>query len=554
MFAKTKYVLFTLNIILICLFLAAGIHMRRSHIMGMTLIDTDQVNRLAENRNMIPYDDTISLKFQGIALPYCSSDNTLYFPQNAAVTGWEGLISTPDGYSLCLLKDEYLSDKTLAIQENHIFSVYLVGKKDYVTLNLVMTGTPVINILTTSEEEPEEVDYYTDPDKFVFESQTNYYGSIDVWDPVTVKKDYEIASAYVKYHIKGATTAAFDKKSYSIHLKDDNGDSKKISLLGMRKDDDWKLNSLLTDPTFIREKTASQIWEAFASANTEVNESGVVMRYAELLIDNDYKGLYCLVEPIDSKKLGLDDNDYLYKSIDEFPPDYESIIESAENDWRVVQSMRIMFPDEIDDFSAAWYPLLNHYSIFLYYDPDTYSFERAESYIYLSNLCDRTLFNLVTSASDNSFKNTYYTVDVEDDPDNIDFAYKAREIPWDLDYTFGNKFDYYSHRFTDFDKNYTYVCMSPTFRQLLHFSPEEATDAISLRWQSYRESFLATDKIISLFEDNHLFLQSSGALLREQIRWPDQQVTSDIAELIDFQKQRMDWLDEYIANGLPDSN
>lgn len=253
MFTKAKYILFILNVILICWFLAVGIDMRHSQVMGMTLIDADHISRMTEGRNRIAYDDRLSIKLQETALPYSSSDNTLYFPQNAAADGWEGQLHAPRGYSLRLLEDDALADKSQAIRENHIFSVYLVGKKDFIPLNLIMTGAPVINIVTTSEEEPEEIDYFTDPDRFVFESQTNYYGSIDIWDPVTSANDYNIASAYVKYHTKGATTSVFEKKSYSIHLKDDNGESQKLPLLGMRKDDDWKLNSLVTDPTYLRE-------------------------------------------------------------------------------------------------------------------------------------------------------------------------------------------------------------------------------------------------------------------------------------------------------------
>ena len=550
MFTKAKYILFILNVILICWFLAVGIDMRHSQVMGMTLIDADHISRMTEGRNRIAYDDRLSIKLQETALPYSSSDNTLYFPQNAAVDGWEGQLHAPRGYSLRLLEDDALADKSQAIRENHIFSVYLVGKKDFIPLNLIMTGAPVINIVTTSEEEPEEIDYFTDPDRFVFESQTNYYGSIDIWDPVTSANDYNIASAYVKYHTKGATTSVFEKKSYSIHLKDNNGESQKLPLLGMRKDDDWKLNSLVTDPTYLREMTAAQLWEEFAASNTEVNESGSAMRYAELIIDHDYRGLYCLVEPIDAKKLELDENDYLYKSVDELLPDYDAVIESAENDWRVAQSIRIMYPDFIEDYSSAWYPLLNHYSVFRYYDPETYSFERAQSYIYLSNLCDRTIFNLVTSASDNSFKNTYYAVDVEDDPTSVDFSYRAREIPWDLDYTFGNRYDYNANRFTVFDRDYTHIYLSPTFDQLLHFSPMQATEAILLRWQSCRASFLTSEKLTSLFEDNQHFLRASGALLREQNRWPDQQVTEDLQDLTEFQQKRMEWLDQYITNGM----
>ncbi len=538
--------------ILFCLFLILEIRVQSTQFMGMHLIFPDMLAHLLEDRTCVPYGDSV-LSFHNTALPYDQSNNTLYFPQNKSEESWDGSLIAPAGYSAYILADDYIHDKASAIRKNHSFSVYLIGKTSYIQLNLIPTGMPVINIHTEQEIAPESIDYYVDPDKYVYESKIQYYGTIDIWDPVTQPGHYELSTARVKYHSKGATTSVFDKQSYSLHLKDENGKKQKLPLLGMRCDDDWKLNSLVTDRTRIREITASQLWNQFAAANTEINESGATMQYAELLLDNEYQGLYCLVEPVDAKKVALDENDYLYKSVDEMLPDTDAVYESIDNNWRIAQTLRIMYPDTISNYESAWYPLLNQYTIFRYYDPELYSFEHALSYVYLSNLCDRMLFNLAVSAQDNAFKNTYYAVDVPNDENvsgKAEYDYKVREIPWDLDFTFGNAYDYEADLFSVFDTDYTHVYTTPVMKQLLFFSTEETLSELLPRWNGCRKTFLSTENVLSMLNANEYLLTSTGALLREQDRWPEYQVTSDIQDLLVFQQNRLDWLDSYMLDGI----
>ncbi|MDB4766774.1 CotH kinase family protein, partial [bacterium] len=61
---------------------------------------------------------------------------------------------------------------------------------------------------------------------------------------------------------RGRTSQTFPKKSYGFEIREsvDSQSDVKRSLLGMRSDDDWILDSLWNEPVNIRDFTAHQIW------------------------------------------------------------------------------------------------------------------------------------------------------------------------------------------------------------------------------------------------------------------------------------------------------
>lgn len=93
-----------------------------------------------------------------------------------------------------------------------------------------------------------------------------------------------------KIHYRGNSSRNFDKKSYSVHLVDEKG-SNKEELLGMAKHDEWILNGPFLDRSLIRNYMAMNI-------AGEIMEYAPNVRYCELFVDNEYKGIYLFMEPI----------------------------------------------------------------------------------------------------------------------------------------------------------------------------------------------------------------------------------------------------------------
>ena len=67
------------------------------------------------------------------------------------------------------------------------------------------------------------------------------------------------------------------------------------------------------------------------------------------------------------------------------------------------------------------------------------------------------------------------------------------------------------------------------------------------RWKEYRKSFLDTEYILDLMTGNRDRLVDTGAVLREQSRWPEEEIDMDIEYLLDYQTKRMEWLAWYFG-------
>ncbi len=467
-------------------------------------------------------------------MPY-TSDGTLYLSQDFAEEEWVGEIVTNSRETfLCTLPDEAWGDKAGSIRDNHVFRLWLVGENSYYELSMVVSGMPVMTISTQREEQQDLGDYDTDPDRFCYDPEIIYYGQMQLFNPSVGVKQYEIMESGVKYYLRGDSSSSFEKKSYSLGLLDAKGERLNASLLGMRSDNSWKLKAMVADGKKIREKVACQLWEGFALSNTEVNESGPRVEYTELIMDNDYVGLYELMEPVDAKKLDLDKNDVLYKSTNWLVPEDEDIQYAIDHQWKLMTYIRIRYPDPILSYEKSWYPMRDYLNTFYHEAGDD---RPATGKIYISNAIDMLLFNMAVSGSDNYFRNLYFAADV-----NADGTYTMRQIPWDLDLTFAA---IVSGGFND-DETVIYEESAIPF--LRDTQPETIRPLLRERWTEVRKDFLDTERIIDLMQENVDYLISAGVMQRENERWPDYQMSTDIDSIVDYQRRRMQWLDEYFAN------
>lgn len=507
-----------------------------SVVMGIPIVDSLD---FLENKTKLNATENPGVYFQQTLLPYSHEENTLYLSQKPEEEDWVGKFSAESGSFLCMLEDSYLENKEAAIKEGHSFSLWLVSDASYYELSLVVSGMPVISMSTERMEEQEKPSYEEDPDKLYFDSEDLYYGAIRVFDPGVNGDDYEITECNVRYHHKGATTANFEKKGYSLSLQDSREENVDIPLLGMRSDNSWKLNAMVTDDNRIREMTSCQIWEQFDLANEEVDEPGPRMEYVELILDGDYKGLYCLVEPVDEKKLALDGNDVLYKILHHYAFEDEDVQEAINRKWRIMSPVRIRYPKVIVDYAAAWYPMRDFTNKMNY---NHEGFQNVAQMVYPENVYDVFMFLMVVSASDNDYKNMYFAADVK-----ADGSYVMKQIPWDLDYTFGNVYDYNGRNFTIFDPDVTHEYKPVSTDFLIQYAQGSYENILLDRWTSYRQSFLSTEAIKQLMLDNQNYLINSGVVARENARWPEYAVSTKLDSLFEFQSARMEWLDEYFG-------
>ena len=92
--------------------------------------------------------------------------------------------------------------------------------------------------------------------------------------------------------IRGSSSQMLQKKQYGLTtLQADDVTNNNVSILGMPEENDWVLNSLAFDQTGLRDVLSYELSERFGQyAPRRV--------YCEVMINNDYKGLYVFMEKI----------------------------------------------------------------------------------------------------------------------------------------------------------------------------------------------------------------------------------------------------------------
>ena len=97
----------------------------------------------------------------------------------------------------------------------------------------------------------------------------------------------------ISIETRGSTSQEFlDKKPYGLTtLMPDDVSNNNVSILGMPKENDWILNALAFDQTGMRDVLAYELSE-------RLGQYAPRRVYCEVMINNDYKGLYVFMEKI----------------------------------------------------------------------------------------------------------------------------------------------------------------------------------------------------------------------------------------------------------------
>ncbi|MFK8054847.1 MAG: CotH kinase family protein [Saprospiraceae bacterium] len=103
-------------------------------------------------------------------------------------------------------------------------------------------------------------------------------------------------SGKIGIEIRGSTSQQYPKKSYGFETRDAQGENLNVSLLGLPSENDWILYGAYPDKSLIRNSITYSLF-----SNMQPWSPRFV--YCELIIDNDYLGIYALVE-----KIKVDDN------------------------------------------------------------------------------------------------------------------------------------------------------------------------------------------------------------------------------------------------------
>ncbi|MFN8207964.1 MAG: CotH kinase family protein [Bacteroidales bacterium] len=95
--------------------------------------------------------------------------------------------------------------------------------------------------------------------------------------------------------IRGSSSSGFDKKNYGLELRQADGTDSAVSLLGMPAESDWILHGPYSDKVLVRNHLAYTLF-------TRLGNYAPRTRFAEMKINDQYQGVYVLLEKIKRDK------------------------------------------------------------------------------------------------------------------------------------------------------------------------------------------------------------------------------------------------------------
>jgi hypothetical protein len=112
--------------------------------------------------------------------------------------------------------------------------------------------------------------------------------------PGVLNQIFDPANAYngaIGIELRGSSSFFYEKRPYSIELRDDAGADQDVSLLGMPPESDFALISPLNDKSLIRDVFSYTIAR-------EVMPWAPRTRYVEVVLNGEYIGVYILLETV----------------------------------------------------------------------------------------------------------------------------------------------------------------------------------------------------------------------------------------------------------------
>ncbi len=335
----------------------------------------------------------------------------------------------------------------------------------------------------------------------------------------------------VELRLRGNTSRRFPKKSFRLKLVDAEGRKRDLSLCGLREDDDWILNPMYSDTSKLREALSYWLWEEINSRGRAAASSR--FRFAEVVLNGTYWGLYGVQERVDRKQVGADRRaGILYKVAANERPSVRALL-AGEGD--ACGGIELEFVGS--EVAAPWAPAADYMAFLSGEAPP------GDSQIDRDNAVDYALWSMLAQARDGRFKNQY--IHCMPRPGG---GYALYRIPWDLNHTLGDLWDGDSP-----ETNYVSF-------EIGEMAPDDAAarllaedgdfmDALRARWRALRAGPVTEENLLS--HARALFGALYPAILRDTARWPEcgmgEGSAANLRDIEDYVRAALTRLDGYFG-------
>lgn len=362
----------------------------------------------------------------------------------------------------------------------------------------------------------------------------------------------------IKAKWRGGSTNTADKHKRNYKIKSINfkGKSQDISLLGMREDNNWIMDAGQIDLFRLRNRIATEIWNDFATkpyyASKEPKaKSGVAGKVVEVILNNEYRGIYSLTEAMDRKELKLkkydDENQEFHGQLWKVSLWDKATFWDIDNDYDNTQetwhAFETKYPDIEDVNPTDYSPLYEAIDFVVNSNDETFKKE-AGDYFDIPVLIDYQLFLETLKPVDNNGKNMYWGI--------YDVA-KSKKLTlaiWDLDASVGQDWRCSTPLHPDYVLPNTDLGVKDGFNlyhRLSSLNVDNYNEKVASRYQELRKTYFSEENLISRYQGYYDMLVKSGAASREETKWSED---SDIGGYPLNFKSEIEYIKNWIINRL----
>lgn len=319
----------------------------------------------------------------------------------------------------------------------------------------------------------------------------------------------------------------FPMKSYDIELRNADGSENPVSLLGMPAESDWVLYAPYTDKTLMRNFLSYTL-------TREMGRWASRCRYVEVIVDNDYKGIYLLLEKIkrgpdrvDISKLLPTDNSgleltggYIF-SLDKQPNGWFSSFSTPNSVNQAKRQFSYVYPKASDINQPQKDYIKSAVDIFeqSLADPNFQNpINGVRKYADLNSFIDYMIITELSRNVDGYRLSTY----LHKPKNTIDGRIKAGPV-WDYDLAYRNANFCNGSDVSGWVYNFNYVCPGDGAGLIPFWWGRLTQDtafvgALKCRWQALRKTTLSDNRIKQLADS--VYEVTKEARSRHFQRWP----------------------------------
>jgi len=312
---------------------------------------------------------------------------------------------------------------------------------------------------------------------------------------------------------RGNTTWGVPKKPYNIDIVTPDDVKTTAALLGMPLGDEWCLLAFWHDRSLMRIPLAMYLGQQLTGIPWTPH-----LRYVEIWINDEYRGLYCLSEKIERDTNRIDVKKLTDAAEDQVEPRVSGgyILEASTPDKLNVDEQAMQFSTSDDINFSFKYPkpknltteqrqwiisYLNEFETVIYdYNKSEDPVNGFRKYVNIPSFIDWTILHELSKGCDNLFHASVFVHKNRNDKLNM-------SAPWDFDLSFGNSGVYT----VDGD----WVRTHRWFYRL--YLDADYAQQYNNRYDEFQSLF---KKIPVILQANYQQLEESGAIDREIKKWP----------------------------------